>query len=90
MKRRIQPSCLKGYQIDPSGVGRIELTDEGEKYGCPDPIIGNCIESEGLCWWVKPLGYSYTLTLPVTKLKKFWHQTNDDQVENPPVGDNQC
>lgn len=70
----IYPKCLSGYRVACQGVGRIERTAEGEKQGCPEPIVGNCIQSEGLCWWVGPIGFGYSMTLPVTNIKKFWQE----------------
>ena len=85
MKRTVEPSCIKGYRIVVNGAGKLELTDEGEKYGCPDPFIANCINSEGLCWWLKPIGFAFTITLPVTSLRKFYLQTDDEGMENADV-----
>ena len=68
----ITPKCLNGYKVDARGVGRVERTQEGERHGCPEPIVHNCIESEGLCWWLRPIGFAFTMTLPVANIRKFW------------------
>ena len=68
----ISPKCLKGYRIDCRGAGRIELNEEGERRGCPEPIVGNCSQSDGLCWWLRPVGFAFTITLPIANLKRFW------------------
>lgn len=72
MARRISPKCLNGYDIICSGAGRIERNPQGEKQGIPEPIIGSCIESEGLCWWLRPIGFAFSLTLPLARLSGFW------------------
>lgn len=74
MKSRINPKCLNGYSIDCRGVGRIERTEEGERLGCPEPIVGNCIQSDGLCWWLRPVGFGFSITLPVINIRKFWNK----------------
>ena len=67
----IEPKCLKGYKIA-RGCGRIERTPEGEKQGIPEPIIDTCCQTEGLCWWLRPIGFSFSLTLPIASIKNFW------------------
>lgn len=69
---RIHPKCINGYAIDCKGAGRLERTPEGERLGIPEPIVGNCCHSEGLCWWLQPIGFSFSLTLPVANIRKFW------------------
>ncbi len=68
----IAPKCLRGYLIDPRGAGRFVRSPEGERYNVPEPIIGYCMESEGLCWWLRPVGWYYSITLPVSKIKRFF------------------
>ena len=67
----IEPKCLSGYKIY-LGTGRIEVTDEGARMGVPEPIVENCCQSEGLCWWLRPVGFSFSITLPVKKVRNFW------------------
>ena len=69
---RIFPKCLDGYSIDCYGAGRVQVTADGEKQGCPEPIIGNCVQSEGLCWWLRPIGFAFSITLPAANIKRFW------------------
>ena len=70
----ITPKCLNGYKVDGRNAGRIERTEEGERQGCPEPIIGSCIQSEGLCWWLRPIGFTFSITLPVLNIKNFWRK----------------
>lgn len=69
-----EPRSLNGYRIDCRGVGRIERTEEGVKQGIPEPLIGKCCQSEGLCWWLRPLNFSFFITLPVGNIKNFWQK----------------
>lgn len=70
----ISPKCLNGYRIDCKGAGRIERSEEGERMNVPEPFIGNCCQSEGLCWWLRPIGFSFSFTLPVASLRRFWRK----------------
>ena len=72
MARRISPKCLHGYDIICNGAGRIERNDEGAKNGIPEPVLSACAETDGLCWWVRPIGWSFSMTLKVANLKRFW------------------
>ena len=72
MTTRISPKCLNGYDIICAGHGRIERNEEGVRQNIPEPFLSNCSESEGLCWWVRPIGFSFSLTLQVSTLNRFW------------------
>lgn len=72
MTHRISPKCLNGYDIICTGHGRIERNSEGARLNIPEPFLSNCSESEGLCWWVRPIGFSFSLTLQASSLQKFW------------------
>lgn len=67
----IEPKCLEGYKIF-VGTGRIERTEEGARMGVPEPFAENCCQSEGLCWWLSPIGFSFSLTIPVKGVRNFW------------------
>lgn len=72
--QRISPKCLEGYDIVCVGAGTIERNEKGRKNNIPEPVLSNCVKADGLCWWVKPIGFSYSMTLSVTKLKNFWRE----------------
>lgn len=72
MAQRISPKCLQGYDIICTNLGRIERNEEGRKNNIPEPILTTCAQSDGLCWWVKPVGFSFSLTLKVSSVKNFW------------------
>ncbi|MAH29356.1 MAG: hypothetical protein CL959_01570 [Euryarchaeota archaeon] len=78
MTQRISPKCLKGYDIICNGAGRIERNELGKKYGVPEPLLSTCTETDGLCWWVRPLGFSFSMTLKVSRLKNFWQGEHAD------------
>ena len=67
----IEPKCLRGYKIL-TGAGRIERNDEGVRMNIPEPIVENCCQTEGLCWWLRPVGFSFSITIPVVNVKNFW------------------
>jgi|TARA_B100000035_G_C20696264_1_gene420620 hypothetical protein len=73
---RISPKCLPGYDIICHGAGQVERNAEGIKNNIPEPLLTTCAQSEGLCWWVRPIGFSFSMTLKVDKLKNFWKETH--------------
>jgi hypothetical protein len=72
MHRRISPSCLNGYDVICCGVGQMERNAAGRQGGIPEPVLSHCIASKGLCWWIQPIGFSFSITLPVDQLSAFW------------------
>ena len=72
MTQRISPSYLQGYDVICTDMGRIERNELGRKNNIPDPILTKCARSDGLCWWVKPIGFSFSITLKVTSVSNFW------------------
>lgn len=78
MTTRISPKCINGYDIICTGCGRIERNAEGVRMNIPEPFLSKCSESDGLCWWVRPIGFSFSLTLQVGKLKGFWKENSSD------------
>jgi hypothetical protein len=72
MTRRISPKCLAGYDIICTDLGRLERNEQGRRADIPEPILTTCVESDGLCWWVRPIGFSFSLTLKVSKVQNFW------------------
>ena len=76
MTQRISPKCLQGYDIICTSLGRIERNELGRKSNIPEPILTTCVESDGLCWWVRPIGFSFSLTLKVSNVKNFWRSEN--------------
>lgn len=72
MTKRISPKCLQGYDVICTGAGRIERNELGIKNGIPEPVLSTCAETDGLCWWVRPIGFSFSMTLKVANMKRFW------------------
>lgn len=79
MAQRISPKCIKGYDIICTNLGRIERNELGHEHGVPDPILTPCVQSDGLCWWLKPVGFSFSITLKVSNIKAFWQGGNIEE-----------
>jgi hypothetical protein len=50
----------------------MERNAAGRQGGIPEPVLSHCIASKGLCWWIQPIGFSFSITLPVDQLSAFW------------------
>ena len=72
MTQQVSPKCLQGYDIICTGAGRVVRNEWGIKNGVPEPILSKCAETDGLCWWLRPVGFSFSLTLKVANMKGFW------------------
>lgn len=72
----IEPKELPGYAVSRDA---IKLSEEGAKHGALEPHLGRT-ENGDLAYWVKPIGFSFSLRLRIEGLRGFFrgpHQESD-------------
>lgn len=73
----IEPKELPGYRISRA---TIQLTDFGRKHGAHEPQLGRC-ECGELAYWVRPVGFRYSLRLRIEGLRG-WFSGKSDKSEH--------
>lgn len=81
-KHWIEPNELPGYRVSRDCIA---LTDEGKGHGALEPHLGRC-ENGDLAYWVRPIGFSFSLRLRIEGLRGFFrdaHKESDQRRHSP-------